>query len=73
MKVVLDINILLISLKKSSKHHPIFDGLLQQFYHLVITNEILSEYIEKIEEKTNQDISNNVGDLLIRLQNVEKN
>ena len=64
MRVVLDINIFLVSLKKSSKYRPIFDGLLHQSYHLIITNEILSEYIEKIEEKTNQDISNNVGDYL---------
>lgn len=72
MKVVIDTNILLVSLRSSGRFRPIFQHLLDGHYCLVITNEILSEYLEIIERKTNAVIANNVGDLLIRLANVER-
>lgn len=72
MRVIIDTNILLISLKRSSKNRPIFQGLIEKKFFLILTNEILSEYIEIIESKTNVEIANNVGDLLMRLVNVKK-
>lgn len=72
MRVVIDTNILLVSLKRSSENRPIFQGLLDSKYYLVITNEILSEYLEIISKKTNREIANNLGDLLTRLTNIEK-
>ncbi len=72
MKVVLDTNVLLISLPKTSMFRPIFDKLIEQKYQLVISNEVLQEYIEIIEQKTNPEIAKNVGELLLSLENVER-
>ena len=72
MKIVLDTNILLISIPKFSKYRPIFEALLKQKFTLSISNEILSEYREILAQKTNQMIADNVSELLLILVNVEK-
>jgi rRNA-processing protein FCF1 len=56
--IVLDTNILLISIPSKYPYRPIFDGLLENKYDLAITNEILSEYYEIISQKTTPDIAN---------------
>ncbi|PHI18082.1 putative toxin-antitoxin system toxin component, PIN family [Lewinellaceae bacterium SD302] len=71
MKVIIDTNILLVSLKRSGVFRPIFDHLIRGSYHLIITNEILSEYMEIIGQRTKPEIANNLGDLLTRLKNVD--
>ncbi|ACT94418.1 PIN domain-containing protein [Dyadobacter fermentans] len=43
MNVVLDTNVLLVSLPSHSQYHPIFLGLLRKDYNLFFTNEILAE------------------------------
>lgn len=48
MKIVLDTNVLLVSLPTHSKYHPIFQALLRKDYELFVTNEILAEYEEQI-------------------------
>ncbi len=70
MKIVMDTNILLVSIPKKSKYRPIFDGLLNGDYELVISNEILSEYVEIIEKKTNVTIANNIAEAILNLKNV---
>lgn len=72
MLVVLDTNVLLISLAKTSTFRPIFDHLIQGSFSLAISNEILLEYTEIIGQKTNKDIADNVGELLLKLPNVKK-
>ncbi len=72
MKVILDTNVLLISLLKTSKFRPILDGLIQKEFDLVISNDILQEYIEIIERKTTPIISQNLSELLLNLSNVNK-
>ena len=72
MRVILDTNVLLVSLLKTSKYRPIFDSLLNKAYKLVISNDILQEYIEIIEQKTTPVIAQNLSELLINLDNVEK-
>ncbi len=72
MKVVIDTNVLLMSLPRRSKFRPIFDGLLKGAYELVITEDILQEYIEIIGQKTTGSIAQNLAELLVKLQNVEK-
>jgi putative PIN family toxin of toxin-antitoxin system len=71
-KVILDTNVLLVSIAKTSKYRPIFDSLINGKFQLVITNEILSEYVEIIERKTNAIISHNIAEFLIKSPNVEK-
>ncbi len=72
MKIVLDTNVLLISLPTKSKYRPIFDCLIIGKFELAISNEIISEYMEIIEQKTNETISNNVIELLLSLENILK-
>lgn len=72
MKIVLDTNVLLVSLLKTSKYRPIFDSLIAKRFQLVITNDIFQEYIEIIEQRTNSEIAKNVGELLLSLENVER-
>lgn len=72
MRIVLDINVLLISLPVGRKYRPIFDALKANKYTLLISNEILTEYEEKIGEKTKPEIAQNIVRLLLNLPNVEK-
>lgn len=72
MKIVLDTNILLVSIPKKSRYRIIFDSLINKQYQLIISNEILSEYTEIISQKTNQLIANNISEMLLSLANVHK-
>ena len=72
MKVILDINALLISISKKSKYRILFDCLLTGKYDLIISNDILSEYIEIIQLKTNTLIATNIAEMLLHLPNVKK-
>ncbi|GAB3973193.1 hypothetical protein GCM10028806_26660 [Spirosoma terrae] len=69
MRVVLDINVLLISLPVSSSYRPIFDALRAGRFELVVSNDILFEYHEKLAEKTSPSIADNVIKLLLSLEN----
>ena len=48
MRIVLDINVLLIALPIHSPYRPIFDALKEGKFTLLITNDILTEYEEKL-------------------------
>jgi uncharacterized protein len=72
MTVILDTNILLICLPKASIYRPIFDALISGVFKLAISNEVLSEYIEILSQKTNLSTANNVAELLLSLPNVIK-
>ncbi len=72
MRIVLDTNVLLVSLLKTSKYRPIFDSLLTKKFELIISHDIFQEYIEIIGNKTTPEIAKNVGELLLNLENVEK-
>ena len=72
MKVVLDTNILLVSIAKKSPYRIIFDALLNSDYTLVISNDIIEEYAEIIEQKTTKIISSNIIKLLLKSKNVIK-
>jgi len=51
LKVVLDTNVLLVSISSKSKYHWVFQQLLEQSFKMVITNEILMEYEEMVSRK----------------------
>jgi putative PIN family toxin of toxin-antitoxin system len=70
LKVVLDTNILLVSISSKSKYHWIFSNLLDGKYELYITNEILLEYEEIISSKYSEDVAKNVIRTLLHLENV---
>jgi predicted nucleic acid-binding protein len=43
MKIVLDTNVLLVSIAKKSPYRVIFDSLLTNKFDLIVSNDILSE------------------------------
>lgn len=65
MRVVLDTNVLLISIPKTSHYRPIFDAILDGQYTLIISNEILSEYVDILSRHINPSIAVNIQIFLI--------
>ena len=72
MRVVLDTNVLLVSIPKLSKYRPIFENLIEKKYTLIISNEILAEYEEIIAQKANESVAENIVKMLVTLSNVGK-
>jgi putative PIN family toxin of toxin-antitoxin system len=72
MIVVLDTNALLVSIPKKSIYRPILDALIDGKFNLVISNDILSEYMEIIERKANSIVANNIAEMLLNLDNLNK-
>ncbi|QBN19298.1 putative toxin-antitoxin system toxin component, PIN family [Flavobacterium nackdongense] len=70
-KVVLDTNVLLVSISSKSKLHWVFKNLLEANYILCITTDILLEYAEIIEQKMGVLASQNILGVLENLKNVE--
>jgi putative PIN family toxin of toxin-antitoxin system len=68
--VVLDTNVLLVSIPSQSKYRPIFNAVLNGNIELILSNDIINEYIEIIERKTNSFVANNIGETLLNLDNV---
>ena len=67
MLIVLDTNILLSSISKISANRWIFDAVLSGKLHLVVSNEIISEYEEIIGQKTNSLVAENVVKAILNL------
>jgi uncharacterized protein len=72
MKVVIDTNILLVSISRRSPFHWIFKGLLDGTYTLCVTTEILAEYAEIIERHTGVAAAEAALKTILELPNVEK-
>ncbi len=72
MIVVLDTNILLVSIAPQSIYRPIMDVLIEGSFDLVLSNDILSEYVEVIERKANAVVANNIAEMLLNLDNLKK-
>ena len=72
MKVVLDTNVILVSIPRQSKYRLIFEKILNSSLQIVISNDILNEYHEIITKKNNSIVASNVTELLINLPNVIK-
>ncbi len=71
-RVILDTNILLVSIPTKSEYHWIFEMLVNENYDLFISNDILSEYEEILDSKTKPEIKTAVIDFLITADNVYK-
>lgn len=70
MRVVLDTNILLVSVSERAKHHWVYNSLLSQRYELAVFNSIFNEYEEKIGEHWNAEVAVMVIRTLLELPNV---
>jgi len=70
LNIVLDTNVLLVSISEFSKYHWLYRLLIEKKYNLYITNEILTEYEEIISDKLSSSTSNAVIRTLMELDNV---
>lgn len=64
MKVVLDTNVLLVSLSKKSIFRPIFEGFLNEKIILCVTTDILAEYEEILSKNLGAKIASNILQLI---------
>jgi putative PIN family toxin of toxin-antitoxin system len=72
IRVVLDINVILVSISRKSKYRPIFEAILNGHIEIVVSNELINEYVEIIERKANSIVAHNIGETLLNLENVIK-
>jgi len=70
-RVVLDTNVLLVSISERSRLYWIFSELLAGEFMLCVTTEILAEYAEIIERHMGVEASESVLGALENLPNVE--
>lgn len=70
MRVVLDTNILLVSIPKLSKYRIIFDKIINNEIEIVCSNEIFTEYLEIFSLKFGLQTANNIITLLNIKENV---
>jgi putative PIN family toxin of toxin-antitoxin system len=70
--IILDTNVLLVSISSKSLYHCIFEQLINGTYDLSVTSEILMEYEEVIERKYNSEVAKDVIRTLLTLPNVKK-
>jgi putative PIN family toxin of toxin-antitoxin system len=60
MKVVIDTNVLLVSISRRSPYHSIFQAFEEKQYELLITADILLEYEEIIGQEMSATLAANV-------------
>jgi uncharacterized protein len=70
MRVVLDTNILVVSITSSSPYHKIFTSLLNKQYDLIVSTSIVFEYREIIQERYGEKTATLLVELLDELSNV---
>ena len=70
LKIVIDTNVLLVSVSSKSKYHWLYRALLDKVFDVYITNEILTEYEEILKQKWNTNVAEDVIRNLIEQTNV---
>lgn len=71
MKIVLDTNVLLVSISPKSKFHWIFQNFLDEKFSLCVTTDILQEYEEIIGQHMGKESANYVLQIIENSVNVE--
>lgn len=66
MKVVIDTNVLLMSIPKHSPYRPIFNSIIFGEIEVLISNEIISEYVEILSRRSSPEVADNIADFLIK-------
>ncbi len=72
MKVVIDTNILLVSISRKSPYNWIFQSLLQGKFELCLTTEILIEYAEVISNHMGVEVADAALHAILNLPNVHR-
>jgi uncharacterized protein len=70
LSLVIDTNVLLVSIPQHSPHHWLFESLTKRQFKVFLTTEILSEYEEIISRKLGRHTADLVIRTLIELSNV---
>ena len=71
MKIVLDTNVLLVSLVRHLNYYWIFENIIKGKYELIVSNEILTEYLEVIAKRYGLTETNSKLDFLLLFPNVK--
>jgi putative PIN family toxin of toxin-antitoxin system len=71
MRLVIDTNVLLVSISRNSRYHWLFQHLLSGNFTLCVTSDILLEYEEIIGEHMGTNAANSVLGLIENLENVQ--
>jgi uncharacterized protein len=71
MKIVLDTNVLLVSISDRSRYHLIFKSFLESNYSLCLTTEILNEYGEILGAYLSKPLVDHTFELIENSTNVE--
>lgn len=70
MKVVLDTNVLIVSIPDRSKFRPIWDAYLNNNITLIVTTDIYFEYIEMLYTLSKKVVAEFVGESLKAAVNI---
>ena len=70
MKIVLDTNVLLVSISRRSRYHPVFQAFENKRFSLFVTTDILLEYEETIGWHMGAETAKNVLEGLLRVSNL---
>lgn len=68
--IVIDTNCLLQIIAKKSPYRPIWDAFLEGKFQLCVSNEILDEYQEILEQQVTPTVAENVVLLILNKTNV---
>lgn len=70
LRIVLDTNVLIVSLASHLKYHWVFERLVAGHYDLFVTNEMLTEYQEQVAKRYGLSYTEARLDFLLLLPNV---
>ena len=72
VRIVLDTNVVVSMIGRTSPNRWIFDKILAGEFMLCISNEILLEYEEVLTAKTTSEVASNFTDFLVSFPSVEQ-
>jgi len=70
LKIVLDTNVFLVSISPKFKYYWIYEKLQNGDYDLIVSNEILTEYAEILNQKYGLTLTNSALDFMLLFPNV---
>lgn len=71
MRIVVDTNVFINAIGKTSPLRWLFDGIISGEFTLCISNDIFYEYWEILEEQTTVEIADNVANFLVTIPSVK--
>lgn len=72
VRIVLDTNVVVSMIGRTSPNRWIFDKILAGEFVLCVSNEILLEYEEVLTAKTTSEVASNFTDFLVSFPSVEQ-